>query len=89
MTPSSQGAKVAFFIVLALTSILVILSAGVSIWSQIGEGGWVAKAVFAVVCWIVTLPFILTTVSWEAILLLTRSSRADNHLRSSGQLRRR
>lgn len=86
MSPFSKAAKVTFFIVLTLTGIFVILSVGVSVWSQIGEEGWVAKAALAVMCWIVTLPFILTTVIWEAILLLTRNSRADKHLRLSRQL---
>lgn len=86
MTPFSKAAKMTFFVALALTSILLALSLGASIWSQIGEEGWVAKAAFAVMCWIVTLPFILTTAIWEAILLLTRNSRADKHLRLSRQL---
>lgn len=86
MTPFSKAAKVTFFVVLALTGIFLILSVGVSIWSQIGEEGWVAKAAFAVMCWIVTLPFILTTVIWEAILLLTRNSRARSQHHSSAQV---
>lgn len=89
MTPFSKAAKVTFFVVLALTGIFLILSVGVSIWSQIGEEGWVAKAAFAVMCWIVTLPFIITTVIWEATLLLTRTRRADKHPRSSRQLQGR
>lgn len=86
MTPYSKAARVTFFVVLALTGVFLILSIGVSVWSQIGEEGWVAKAALAVMCWIVTVPLILTSAIWEAVLLLTRTRRADNQLHTSAQM---
>lgn len=86
MTPFSKAAKVTFFVVLALTGAFLILSIGVSVWSQIGEEGWVAKAALAVMCWIVTVPLILTSAIWEAVLLLTRTRRADTQLHTSAQM---
>lgn len=76
MTPFSKGAKVAFLIVLALTIALVVLSVAASVWSQMGEDGWVTKAAIAVLCWMVTVPFVLAIAIWETILLATRTRRS-------------
>lgn len=67
MIPQSRPAKIVFIIVTSLACGLLILSIGATAWSQIGEDGWVSKAVIAFVSWIVTAPLVLIAATWAAI----------------------
>lgn len=77
MVPYAKAAKIVFIVLICVTGVLVLHSVGASIWSQIGEAGWVAKAAYAVFSWIVTIPFLLASIIWEIVLLATRRSREE------------
>lgn len=71
MYPRKRVWQVVYFLLLAATGVLMAFSVGVSIWSQMGEEGWVTKVAVAVFSWIVTLPFFLGSLLWW-ITLMTR-----------------
>lgn len=68
MMPKSRGARIAFSIVLAAAGVLLLTSIGVTIWSQSGEEGWVAKAVIAFMSWVVSVPVVLAACIWTLVL---------------------
>lgn len=77
MMPLSRTARTVFVITLSITGLLLIVSVGATIWSQVGEEGWVSKAVIALVSWCLTAPFIVTSAIWSIILSATKSSRLE------------
>lgn len=80
MIPYTKFAKVIFIALLCITGALVLYSLGVSIWSLIGEEGWVAKSAWAVFSWIVTFPFLLTSIICSVVLSVTKQSRKGKYL---------
>ncbi|MDK8433617.1 hypothetical protein ACH82I_10635 [Brevibacterium sp. GP-SGM9] len=69
MYPRKPVWRFLYFALIILTSVLICLSVGISIWSQIGEDGWVTKAALAVLSWLVTLPLLLGSVCWWVVLI--------------------
>lgn len=72
MMPKSKLARIVFIVILVITGILLVTSIGTTIWSQVGEEGWVSKAVMALVSWCVTAPFIVASGVWTLVLALKK-----------------
>lgn len=78
--PFNWIAKALFIMLICITGVLVAYSVGVSIWSLIGEEGWVTKSAWAVFCWFVTSPFLLGLIVWSIVLSTTKKARKAKFL---------
>ncbi|WP_029088226.1 hypothetical protein [Brevibacterium album] len=72
MIPSSGPARIVFITLLALTGLLLMLSVGATVWSQVSYEGWVSKAVIAFVLWVLFVPCFAASGIWTLVLAVRK-----------------
>ena len=66
MLPTTQPARSLFLTLMIAAALALLASLALTLWSQSGAEGWVAKAVIAFGSWFVSIPLVAAALIWLA-----------------------